>query len=53
MHKMKGMGGYEFSFVHTEFEGHLRQLTEMSGRQMYVYTILEPTGKLWAGDTDL
>lgn len=50
---MKSMEGYEFSFGHTEFEVHLTQLSEISSRQMYVYTILEPTGDLWAGDINL
>lgn len=35
--RMKGMGSYEFSFGCTEFEVCLRQLREMTSRQVYIY----------------
>lgn len=46
------MGGSGFSFGHVAFEGHLRQLGQMSGRWMYVDTGFEPT-ELCIGDRNL
>lgn len=41
--RRKGTGGCEFEFGHLEFQVHLRQLSEMSSRQMCVYIVMEPT----------